>query len=177
MARPLRQDVGESCVPGSGPGSAVASSLVRDRWTTAGARSLDPRRGGGVLACQTFDRGPRWLTAGPGLPVKCGGPFSGPTPGPSDLRSRRLRLCDRDLWANRGGPGLGRKLRAGCLVKSAVRQLAGPGRLTKHGGPVLAQTDVWSGTCMLGVWVGPRAPVRWAGTLTKRGSPSPGQTP
>jgi hypothetical protein len=60
--------------PGSGPGSAVASSLVRDRWTTAGARSLDPRRGGGVLACQTFDRGPRWLTAGPGLPVKCGGP-------------------------------------------------------------------------------------------------------
>ena len=40
----------------------------------SGARSLDPRRGGGVLACQTFDRGPRWLTAGPGLPVKCGGP-------------------------------------------------------------------------------------------------------
>ena len=174
----MRQDVGESCVPGSGPGSAVASSLVRDRWTTAGARSLDPRRGGGVLACQTFDRGPRCAGV---LARDClsnvVAPFSGPTPGPGDVRGPRLRLCDRDLWANRGGPGLGRKLRAGCLIKSAVRQLAGPGRLTKHGGPVLAQTDVWSGTCVLGVWLSPRAPVRWSGTLTKRSSPSPGQTP
>jgi hypothetical protein len=76
---------------------------------------------------------------GPGLPVKCGGPFSGPTPGPSDLRGSTVAdVLARDCLANRGGPGLGRKLRAGCLVKSAVRQLAGPGQLTKHGGPVLA---------------------------------------
>ena len=40
----------------------------------------------------------------------------------------------RDLWPNHGGPGLDRKLRAGCLVKSAwptywpgtVNQTRGP---------------------------------------------------
>ena len=157
-------------------GFTVADVLARDLRTTQGPFS-GPTSGWGSPAAGHLTGVHGGRRTGPGPPVRCGGPFSGPTPGPSDLQGSAWptywpgtswQIMGVQVWAGNCVPG---------VWLSPRGRRTGPGRLTKHGGPVLVQTDVWSGTCVLGVWVGPRAPVRWAGTLTKRGSPSPGQTP